>query len=152
RPERVIHLASAVGEEPDALFDVDIAGAFSILEACRHHLDRLGGDSFRLVHALRAGSGTRREAASKAARALIEAFARTHGLPAIACAADEAFGPWQAADTLIPGLIGSLLSGGTWELASGGAPARDWLLVSDFADGLLRAAEKGEAFARYEFS
>ncbi len=56
QPDRVIHLASAIKDDPDLLFDTDVAGAYSILEACRRHMERLdeaGRSTFRLVHATR---------------------------------------------------------------------------------------------------
>src|SRR5262245_24588604 len=66
QPERVIHLAAATSDDPDALFDVDIAGAFSVMEASRRYSNRLEGaarNDFRLVHAVRAGAETKSDQA-----------------------------------------------------------------------------------------
>lgn len=162
RPERVIHLAAARDGDSEALFDTDIAGAFSVLEASRRHLDRLddaGRAAFRLVHAVRASAETESdrppapcEAASASAAALLDGFARAQGVPLVACSAHEVFGPWQADAALLPGLVAALAAGRPFALDAGGETVRDWLPVADFADGLLRAAEAGAPFSRYEFS
>lgn len=158
-PERVIHLAAAAAEEADALFDAEIAGAHSVLEASRRHLARLSEErqnAFRIVHAVRAapeGETPRlREAASATAASLFDQFARAQNLPTIACAADEVFGPWQSESGVLCGLLASLLSGRISRLDCGGEHARDWLLASDFCTGILIAAEKGSPYARYDFS
>jgi dTDP-glucose 4,6-dehydratase len=162
QPERVIHLAAAPGDDSGALFDTDIAGAFSVMEASRKHLDRLdaaGRDAFRLVHAVRASAETEsdhppgpREAASAATAALLAGFSRSQGLPLIACSADEVFGPWQSDASFLSALLAAMSQGRPFALEAGGERMRDWLPVSDFARGLLRAAEAGAPFARYEFS
>jgi dTDP-glucose 4,6-dehydratase len=162
RPERVIHLAAATSDDPDALFDVDIAGAFSVMEASRRHIARLDDTdraAFRLVHAVRASGETEserppapREAASASATAMLDGFARSHGLPLVACSAHEVFGPWQADANFLPSLIAAISTGRPFRLEAAGERTRDWLPVADFASGLLRAAEAGAPFARYEFS
>src|SRR5579871_2686462 len=131
-PERVIHLAAAGAEEPDALFDAEIAGAYSVLEASRRQLTRQGEearDAFRFIHALRAapeGESPRlREAASAAAAGLIDLFAQAQGLPTIVCSADEAFGPWQGENGVLSGLIANLLAGRSCRLEARGEHARD---------------------------
>ena len=162
QPERVIHLAAAAGVDADGLFDVDIAGAFSVLEASRRHLERLdevGRNAFRLVHAVRAGAETEsdhaptpREAASASASALLSSFARAQGLALVTCSADEVFGPWQAEVTFLPSLFAAISTARPFVLEAAGERMRDWLPVADFASGLLRAAEFGAPFARYEFT
>lgn len=162
RPERVIHLAAAANDDPDALFDVDIAGAFSVMEACRRHLERLdeaGRSAFRLVHAVRASAETEsdhppsaREAASASVSAMLGGFARAQGLALITCSADEVFGPWQADTAFLSSLMAAFSIGRPFTLEAAGERMRDWLPVADFASGLLRAAEAGAPFARYEFS
>ncbi|MEP7209555.1 MAG: NAD-dependent epimerase/dehydratase family protein [Alphaproteobacteria bacterium] len=162
QPERVIHLAAATNDDPDALFDVDIAGAFSVMEASRRHIDRLddtGRSNFRLVHAIRASAETEsdhrpapREAASASAAAMLDGFARSWDLPLVTCSAHEVFGPWQADTTFLPSLIAAIAMGRPFPLEAAGERMRDWLPVADFASGLLRAAEAGAPFARYEFS
>lgn len=162
QPERVIHLAAAPSDDPEALFDVDIAGAFSVMEASRRHLDRLDETSraaFRLVHAVRASAETEsdhlpgpREAASATTAALLAGFGRSQGLPLVTCSAHEVFGPWQADTSFLSALLAAISMGRPFTLEARGERMRDWLPVADFASGLLRAAEVGAPYARYEFS
>ncbi|MBI1360820.1 MAG: NAD-dependent epimerase/dehydratase family protein [Alphaproteobacteria bacterium] len=162
QPDRVIHLAAALKDDPDSLFDTDIAGAYSILEACRRHVDKLddaGRAAFRLVHARRAPADagddtapTHRDAVSATAATLLDKFARAAGLPLITCTAHEVFGPWQTESGFLPGLVLALLSGRPFALEAAGCRVRDWLPVADFASGILCAAEVGGAFEAYDFS
>jgi dTDP-glucose 4,6-dehydratase len=162
QPERVIHLAAAASDDPDALFDVDIAGAFSVMEASRRYFNRLEGAArgdFRLVHAVRASAetmsehtSTPHEAASATAATMLNGFAQSHGLPLVACSAHEVFGPWQADTSFLSALLAAISLGRTFTLEAAGKHMRDWLPAADFANGVLLAAEAGTPFARYEFS
>lgn len=161
KPEAVIHLASA-GDEPDEcrLFDSEVAGAFSVLEASRSHFKSLEGDArqrFRIVHAQRADTDgvvapTPAEAARAAASALFDNWAQAHGLPLVTCVAGDVFGPWQSDASLLSRLIASLLAGRPFKLDMSGETVRDWLPVNDFASGLIRAAETAPPLSRFEFS
>jgi dTDP-glucose 4,6-dehydratase len=161
KPEAVIHLASA-GEDLDEnrLFDSEITGAFSVLEASRAHylsLDEAGRQRFRIVHAQRAdGDGaaepTPIEAARASAAALFDNWSQAYRLPLVTCIADQVFGPWQSDASTLSRMIASLLAGHPFKLEMGGETVRDWLPVSDFASGLIRAAEAGAPLSRFEFS
>src|SRR5688572_5991514 len=57
KPDAIIHLAANPEGDTTSLFDSEIAGAFSVLEAARAYHAQLKGtgrDNFRLVHALSA--------------------------------------------------------------------------------------------------
>ena len=161
KPDAVIHLASA-GEDLDEnrLFDSEITGAFSVLEASRAHylsLDEAARERFRIVHAQRAdGDGavepTPVEAARTAAAALFDNWSQAYRLPLITCVADQVFGPWQSDACLLSRMIASLLNGQPYKFDMGGKTVRDWLPVADFASGLIRAAEAGAPLSRFEFS
>jgi dTDP-glucose 4,6-dehydratase len=161
KPDAVIHLASA-GEDQDEnrLFDSEITGAFAVLEASRAHylsLDEPARDRFRIVHAQRpdddgAAEPTPIEAARAAAAALFDNWSQAYRLPLVTCIADQVFGPWQSDACLISRMIASLLNGQPFKLDMGGETVRDWLPVSDFASGLIRAAEAGAPLSRFEFS
>lgn len=158
KPEAVIHLATPQGDEPAEMFDVGLAGTFSILEACRGLMDRIGAeasDRFRLVHAVSRESfiaPSERQAIDASAASLMSEWTRCHDIPLVACSADAVFGPWQGEAALIPGLVASLMNGQPHVLEAAGERVRDWLPLRDFADGIVRAATKGEAGASYEFT
>lgn len=161
KPEAVIHLASA-GDEPDEsrLFDSEVAGAFSVLEASRDHFKSLEGDArqrFRIVHAQRADTDgviapTPIEAARATAATLFENWSQAHDLPLVTCVAGDVFGPWQSDASLLSRMIASLLRGQPFQLDMGGETVRDWLPVNDFATGLIRAAEIATPLSRFDFS
>lgn len=159
RPDAVIHLAAPADDQPESLFDVSVAGAFSVLEACRRHVDRLDADaraSFRFVHALHAipeGATPRpREAAAFAAAGLIAEWSRALDLACIAGAGPDLYGPWQRETAFVPSLVAAALDGRPMLLPDAGETAHDWLGVTDFAAGLIAAARKGRPQASYEFS
>jgi dTDP-glucose 4,6-dehydratase len=160
KPEKVIHLASSIGDDADALFDAEVAGSFSVLEASRQGLLKLEGaerDAFRFVHAVRAGmenefAPSPREAARNAAAALVTEWSRSHHVQLVTCVADAVFGPWQGEAAMLPGLVAALLGGREYALEAGGERVRDWLPIKDFADGLIRAADMGRPMGRYEFT
>lgn len=161
KPEAVIHLASA-GEDQDEnrLFDSEITGTFAVLEASRAHylsLDDAGRQRFRIVHAQRpdiddGDEPTPIQAARSAAAALFDNWSQAYRLPLITCIADQVFGPWQSDASLVSRMVASLLNSQPFKLEAGGETVRDWLPVTDFAWGLIRAAETGAPLSRFEFS
>jgi dTDP-glucose 4,6-dehydratase len=159
KPEAVIHLAAPQDEAPESLFDVSVAGAFSVLEACRRHVDKLPDeqrDAFRFVHALHATPDGApilpRDAAANAAAGLISEWSRALDLGRIACTGPDLYGAWQREDAPVPSIVSAALDGRPIALTEGGDVARDWLSVTEFADGLIAAARRGEAHADYQFT
>lgn len=160
KPDAVIHLSASPNEEPGRLIDAEIGGAFAIMEAARSYLDQLDAEArkrFRIVQPLRASpdapsAPTPLEAARSAAASLADHWSRAHGLPLVSCTAGEVFGPWQADSAFLPSLISSLLAGRSIVLQSGGETIRDWLPVSDFASGLLCAAQSALPRSHIDFS
>lgn len=162
KPDAIIHLAASEEADPNRLFDSEVGGAFSILEAARHYHADLTGEArarFRLVHAIEAEADadntpapTPVQAARTAAATLADAWARAHGLPLVGCVAGTVFGPWQPDTAFLSDLICSLVNGRVFTIGNGGADIRDWLPVRDFASGILAAAEKGAPNSRVDFS
>lgn len=160
KPDAVVHLAAPPAEDPEALFDVHIAGAFSVLEACRRHLDSLDDDArerFRFVHGKAPATEGEslpapREALAHSAASMIVKWSEALDLAQVACVAPDLFGPWQARAALMPSILRSALKGEPIVLDDAGETVRDWLSVSDLADGLLRAAEGGEPHGEYAFT
>lgn len=89
-------------------------------------------------------------AASKAAADLmIRSYIRTHNLPAIIVRPSNNYGPWQYPEKLIPLAITKLLRGEKIPLYGKGLNVREWLFVSDCANGIMTVAEKGKLGAIY---
>lgn len=162
KPDAIIHLAANPDGDTDTLFDSEIAGAFSVLEAARAYHGQLKGparDSFRLIHAIAAETDaintpapTPLQAARATSAALADNWSRAHGLPLVGCVAAEVFGPWQPDNAFLSELISSLVNGRVFTVQNGGATIRDWLPVRDFAAGILAAAEKAQPHSRIDFS
>jgi dTDP-glucose 4,6-dehydratase len=162
KPDAIIHLAANPEGETSSLFDSEIAGAFSVLEAARAYHAQLQGAArgkFRLVHAMAAETDTINtspptplQAARATAAALADNWSRAHGLPLVGCVAAEVFGPWQPDNAFLSELVCSLVNGRVFTVQNGGATVRDWLPVRDFAAGILAAAEKAEPHSRIDFS
>jgi dTDP-glucose 4,6-dehydratase len=159
-PDAVIHLAATADDDPDALIDGEIGGAFAVLEASRQYFEKLKGDArerFRIIHAERAESDvpetlTRSQAARGAAAGLMDRWARANGLPLVTCVAGEAFGPWQPNTSFFARLVASLLYGQRFPLPAEGETVRDWLPIRDLASGLLRAADAAPPQSRFDLS
>lgn len=159
-PDAVIHLAAPDCDEPDALVDGEIGGAYSVMEAARAWFDMapaLVRGRFRLVHLERAESDileplSRAQAARGAASNLIERWSQANGLPVVTCSAGEAFGPWQSRTSQLSRLLASLMHAQPFALPDGGESVRDWLPVRDLAAGILAAADKPGATGRIDFS
>jgi dTDP-glucose 4,6-dehydratase len=159
KPEAVIHLAAPADDQPESLFDVSVAGAFSVLEACRRHADKLDDkerDAFRFVHALHAvpdGATPRpRDAAASAAAGLIGEWSQALDIGRVSCSGPDLYGPWQREDAPVPAILSAALQGEAIVLPQAGETSRDMLGVQDFAAGLIAAARKGQPHADYAFT
>lgn len=159
-PDAVIHLAACSDDDPSALVDGEIGGAFSLIEAARQYHEKLSGEArerFRIVHLERGESDvpeklTRSQAARGAAAALLDRWANANDLPLVTCVAGEAFGPWQSQSSFMARLVSSLLYGQAFHMDKAGETVRDWLPIRDLASGLLRAAEAAPGHSRYDLS
>ncbi len=159
-PEAIIHLAASSDDDPGAMVDGEIGGAFGVLEAARQYYERLDGEKkarFRIVHVERAEGDvpvklSRSHAAQAAASALFDRWARANDLPLVTCVAGEAFGPWQSQSSFMARLVSSLVHQQPFQLEMAGETVRDWLPVRDLALGLLRAAEVAPAQSRFDLS
>jgi UDP-glucose 4-epimerase len=164
--EVVFHLAAGTGvvpsiEDPFADFDLNARGTLSALWAAR------SAGASRLVFSssnapLGAGAYPASEekptaplspyGASKAAgEAYCSAFHGAYGLDAVAVRFSNAYGPRSAhKSNVIPLFIRRLLAGEELVVYGDGTQTRDFVYVTDLADGLLRAAETagigGEVF------
>lgn len=159
-PDAVIHLAAVSDDDPEAMVDGEIGGAFAVLEASRQYFEKLTGparERFRIVQAERAEADvpealTRAHAARGAAATLMDRWARANELPLVTCVAGEAFGPWQPNTSFFARMVASLLYRQSFALPAGGETVRDWLPIRDLASGLLCAASAAQPQSRYDLS
>jgi UDP-glucose 4-epimerase len=155
--EVVFHLAAGTGvlpsvEDPFADFDLNARGTLAALWAAREA--GAGRVVFSSSNApLGAGAYPASEekpvaplspyGASKATgEAYCSAFHGAYGLDAVAVRFSNAYGPRSAhKGNVIPLFIRRLLDGDELVIYGDGTQTRDFVFVTDLADGLLRAAE-----------
>ncbi len=86
-------------------------------------------------------------AASKAAAdAFVQAYAATHGVPAVITRCANNYGPWQFPEKLIPLFVTNALDGRPLPLYGDGMNVRDWIHVDDHVSALwhvLALPERG---------
>jgi UDP-glucose 4-epimerase len=155
--EVVFHLAAGTGvlpsiEDPFADFELNARGTLAALWAARQ------AGAARVVFSssnapLGAGAYPASEekhvaplspyGASKATgEAYCSAFHGAYGLDAVVVRFSNAFGPRSAhKGNVIPLFIRRILDGGELVIYGDGTQTRDFVFVTDLADGLLRAAE-----------
>lgn len=159
-PDAIIHLAASPDDNPEPLLEDDVGAAHAVIEAARHYRDSLRDEAlgrFRIVHLEQAEPDipsplTPSQASRGAATALIDRWSRAWGLPLVACAAGEAFGPWQPQTSFLARLLASLLHDQPVVIGNAGENVRDWLPIRDLAHGLLLAASAPAAPARVDLS
>ncbi|MFA5089637.1 MAG: dTDP-glucose 4,6-dehydratase [Candidatus Omnitrophota bacterium] len=85
-------------------------------------------------------------AASKAAAdLLIKSYVRTYNFPAVIIRPCNNYGPWQYPEKLIPVVINRALQNKKVPVYAKGLNVREWLYVSDCANGILFLLEKAKA-------
>jgi UDP-glucose 4-epimerase len=153
----VFHLAAGTGvlpsiEDPFGDFDLNARGTLAALWAAR----QAGADRFVFSSSnapLGAGAYPASEekptaplspygAGKAAGEAYCSAFHGAYGLEAVAVRFSNAYGPRSAhKGNVIPLFIRRILEGRELVVYGDGAQTRDFVFVTDLADGLLRAAE-----------
>lgn len=169
--DSIFHLAAInvnVGSEisPLAVFETNVRGTWSVLEACRvtPGVERVVVASSReaedaaSVGPSDAAQPRRKrhpyQASKIAAELVAQAYCDTYGLPVVISRSDNVYGGrdmnWHR---LIPGTVRSLLNGDAPVLRSDGSLARDYVHIDDMINAYLllaaRAADpcvRGEVF------
>jgi dTDP-glucose 4,6-dehydratase len=91
--------------------------------------------------------------ASKAsADLLVQAWMRTHRLPAIIVRGSNNYGPYQYPEKLIPLVITNLIENKKIPVHGTGSQVRSWIHVADFCAAIALAAEKAPDFGIYNVS
>jgi dTDP-glucose 4,6-dehydratase len=88
-------------------------------------------------------------ASKAAADMLVQAYWRTYGLPTLIVRPSNNYGPWQYPEKFIPVAVMNLLMGKKIPVYGKGINVREWLYVSDCADGIFCVLEKGIAGQAY---
>ena len=89
-------------------------------------------------------------AASKAsADLLVRSYVRTHGFPAVIARPSNNYGPWQYPEKLVPVVILKALNNQRVPVYAKGLNVREWLYVTDCAEGILKVVQKGQIGEAY---
>lgn len=156
--QTIFHLAgqslmAEASQFPAETLDVNVRGAWSVLEAARMAGDRhVILTSTSKVYAAAAASPISEDAAthchhpygsSKACAEMVAAiYASTYGMPVGIVRCGNLFGGGdQNWSRVIPGLIRSTLIGERFRIRGDGRSLRDYLYIEDAVEGVLRLAE-----------
>ncbi len=151
--------------EPTAFLHTGVMGVFALLEAARvEHKARDG--AFRLLQVstdevygpvpqglsleddpLRPTSPY--SAAKAAGEHLVAAYHETHGLDTVITRGANTYGPHQYPEKLVPLFITNALDDQDLPMYGDGMQRRDWLFVTDHADGISTALDRGQAGGVY---
>ncbi len=174
RPTALVNLAAetsgpSIGT-PAACVQTNLLGTFVLLDVAREYyasLDETARGAFRLLHVstdevygslgeegcfseVTPYAPSSPYAASKAgADHLVRAYHRTYGLPTLITNSSNNYGPYQAADKLIPQTIMNALDGRRLPIYGTGKNVRDWLHVEDHCAGLLLVLRGGRVGEKY---
>ena len=177
RPDAVVHLAAESHvdhsiRDATEFLQTNIVGTYSLLEVVRAYWEKLSSGrqaDFRFLHVSTDevyGDLDRDEAAFTEASPyapnspyaatkassdhLVRAWHRTYGLPVLITHCSNNYGPWQAADKLIPRMIGNALNREMLPVYGDGENIRDWLYVEDHARALRQVLAEGEHGRTYD--
>jgi dTDP-glucose 4,6-dehydratase len=155
---------------PRSFVHTNTLGAFELLEATRHHLERLEPSArrrFRFLHvstdevygslgATGAFSETTPyepnspySATKAAADHLVRAYHATYGVPTLITNCSNNYGPYQYPEKLIPLMILNAIEGKPLPIYGDGGNVRDWLYVEDHCTGILLVLRRGEVGGKY---
>ncbi len=174
-PDVIAHLAAESHVDrsidgPQAFIETNIVGTATLLQAARHHHERLPQarrDSFRFHHvstdevfgALGSeGYFTEETAydprspysASKAGSDhLVRAWWHTYGLPVTLTNCSNNYGPYHYPEKLIPLMIVKALAGESLPVYGRGENVRDWLYVDDHARAIELVFSQGKPGSTY---
>jgi len=169
RPDWIMHLAAESHVDrsidgPSQFIETNIVGTFNLLQAARHHYDKLdssGRESFRFLHVSTdevygslGPEGLFTEAtpydprspysASKAASDhMARAWHHTYGLPVLITNCSNNYGPYQFPEKLIPVVILRALRSESIPVYGNGENIRDWLYVGDHVEALYQVISGG---------
>jgi dTDP-glucose 4,6-dehydratase len=160
KPDAIVHFAAESHvdrsiESPDAFFETNLRGTFSLLEAARRfkvsrfvHVstDEVYG-SIEAPHEADEEYPLHTSSPYSASKAgsdlLVKSYFHTFGLPALITRASNNYGPYQFPEKLIPLMISNALEGRELPIYGDGMQIRDWLFVEDHCRGIESVLTKG---------
>jgi dTDP-glucose 4,6-dehydratase len=165
KPSAVIHFAAETHVDR-SIFDAapfimtNVVGTQILLDMTRRHLVRkfIHISTDEVYGEIKKGAFTEHSpfapnspyAASKAAAdLLVKSYMRTFGFPAVILRPSNNYGPWQFPEKLIPVVISNALRGRCVPVYATGRNVREWLYVTDFAEAVFCALEKGRVGEAY---
>lgn len=177
KPDCVFHLAAETHVDrsisgPAAFIETNVTGTSNVLRAVQAYattLSQPSAEAFRFLHVstdevfgslgaeglfceTTAYDPRSPYSASKAASDhLVRAWRHTYGLPTIVTNCSNNYGPYQFPEKLIPLMIVKGLAGEPLPVYGDGMNVRDWLHVTDHAEGLIAAMERGTVGETYLF-
>jgi len=154
---------------PDTFIKTNIDGVLSLLKASSSYFESIRKDKeFRLLHIstdevfgdLKKDLPPAKEetaynpsspySASKASSDhLVQAWARTYGLPVLLTNCSNNYGPNQHVEKFIPKIIHNSLNGLEIPVYDKGENIRDWIYVEDHVSCLIKILKKSKPFQRY---
>jgi len=160
KPDAIVHFAAESHVDrsilaPDPVFETNLRGAFTLLEAARRHrtarylqvsTDEVYGSLEPPLEAdesfpLNASSPY---SASKAgADLLARSYFLTYKLPVVITRASNNYGPYHFPEKLIPLMIANALEDRPLPVYGDGLQVRDWLYVDDHCRGIRAVLEQG---------
>jgi dTDP-glucose 4,6-dehydratase len=161
KPEAVVHFAaeSHVDRsilEPQAVFETNLRGTFTLLEAARTHgigrfvhvsTDEVYG-SIEPPHEADENYPLRPSSPYSAAKAgsdlLALSYFTTYRVPVLVTRASNNYGPYQFPEKLIPLMIANALAGKPLPVYGDGRQIRDWLYVEDHCRAILAVLCRGK--------
>jgi dTDP-glucose 4,6-dehydratase len=160
KPDAIIHFAAESHVDrsilaPQPVFDTNLAGSFTLLEAARAHriarfihvsTDEVYGSIEEPREAdekfpLRPSSPY--SAAKAGSDLLALAYFTTYRLPVVVTRASNNYGPYQFPEKLIPLMISNALAGKPLPVYGDGMQVRDWLYVDDHCRAILAVLARG---------
>lgn len=167
-PDTIINVAAETHvdrsiDDAAAFIETNINGTYNLLDQSYRYISSIDGDvanRFRYLQvstdevygSIRNGAFVETDpyrpnspyAASKAsADHLVRAYFKTYGLATVITHGSNTYGPRQFPEKLIPLMIQNALEGKTLPIYGDGKNVRDWLYVTDHANGILDAARNG---------
>ena len=175
QPDAVMHLAAESHVDrsidgPADFIETNIVGTFNLLEVSRSYWEESGKpDTFRFHHvstdevygSLPADPSilfteetpydprSPYSATKASSDHLVRAWHETYGLPVVITNCSNNYGPYQFPEKLIPVIILNALDEKPLPIYGDGSNIRDWLLVDDHVDALLRVLQEGEIGRTY---
>ncbi len=173
-PDTVVHFAAETHvdraiHDPASALRSNVVGTFTLLEAARrswhgrqdvrfHHVstDEVYGSRPPEEAPSREGATYMPSSPYSATKAgsdhLVQAWAKTYGLPVSTTLSCNLYGPRQHPEKLIPLMILNAAAGRALPVYGDGLQVREWLHVDDQCAAILAVLRRGEAGAVYNVS